>query len=82
LLAALPTLAGIGYPLLIGVSRKSLIGMITGRPAGSRLPGSLALAALVVERGASIIRAHDVSETVDAVRIAAELVRQRAQTGV
>ena len=82
LLAGLPALAGMGYPVLIGVSRKSLIGMITGRPAGSRLPGSLALAALAVDRGASIIRAHDVSETVDAVKIAAELVRQRAQTGV
>jgi len=76
LLANLPALAELGYPVLVGVSRKSLIGMITGRPAENRLPGSIALAALAVERGASIIRAHDVSETVDAVKIAAELVRR------
>jgi dihydropteroate synthase len=82
LLAGLPVLAGSGYPVLVGVSRKSLIGMITGRPSGSRLPGSLALAALAIERGASIIRAHDVSETVDAVKVAAQLVRRTAQTGV
>ena len=82
LLAGLPVLALVGYPVVIGVSRKSLIGMITGRPADDRLPGSLALAALAVERGASIIRAHDVAATVDAVKIAAELVRRLARTGV
>jgi dihydropteroate synthase len=81
LLANLPALTGLGYPVLVGVSRKSLIGMITGRPADNRLPGSIALAALAAERGASIIRAHDVPETVDAVKIAAELVRRSAQTG-
>jgi dihydropteroate synthase len=81
LLANLPALTGLGYPVLVGVSRKSLIGMITCRPAGNRLPGSIALAALAAERGASIIRAHDVSETVDAVKIAAELVRRGVQTG-
>jgi dihydropteroate synthase len=81
LLADLPALAELGYPLLVGVSRKSLIGMITGRPAENRLAGGIALAALAVERGASIIRTHDVPETVDAVRIAAALVRRGAQTG-
>jgi dihydropteroate synthase len=60
-------------PLLVGVSRKALIGIITGRPASERLAGSVALAALCVERGAAIIRAHDVAATVDAVRIASAL---------
>ena len=73
LLAGLPALAGLGFPVLVGVSRKALIGMITDRPAGERLAGSVALAALAVERGAAIIRAHDVAETVDAVKIAAVL---------
>jgi dihydropteroate synthase len=81
LLAGLPKLASLGFPVLVGVSRKSLIGMITGRPAEHRLAGSLALAALAVERGASIIRAHDVAETVDAVKVAAELMRGARQKG-
>jgi dihydropteroate synthase len=54
-----------------------MIGQLTGRPAGERLAGSVALAALAVERGASIVRAHDVAATVDAVRIAAALRRRR-----
>ena len=81
LLAGLPTLANLGFPVLVGVSRKSLIGMITGRPAEHRLAGSLALAALAVERGASIIRAHDVAETVDAVKVAAQLMRGAGRKG-
>ncbi len=63
----------LGAPLLVGVSRKSLIGIITGRPAGDRLVGSAVLAALCIERGAAIIRAHDVAATVDAVKIASAL---------
>ena len=62
-----------GVPVLVGVSRKALIGMITGRAAGDRLAGSVALAALAAERGASIVRAHDVAATVDAVKIGAAL---------
>jgi dihydropteroate synthase len=76
LLHGLPSLARLGFPVLIGVSRKSLVGMITGRPAEQRLAGSLALAVWAVERGAAIIRAHDVAETVDAVRVAAALMRR------
>jgi dihydropteroate synthase len=67
LLAGLPRLAELGAPLLVGLSRKSLIGKILGRGPGERLPASLALAVLAVERGASIIRTHDVAATVDAV---------------
>jgi dihydropteroate synthase len=75
LLAALDQLAAPGIPVLVGVSRKSLVGMITGRAAGNRLAGSVALAALAVMRGAAIVRAHDVAETVDAVKVASALKR-------
>lgn len=77
LLAGLGRIAALGYPVLAGLSRKSMIGQITGRPVGERLAGSVALAALAAAGGARIIRAHDVAATVDAVRIAAALaVRQ------
>ena len=58
-------------PLLIGVSRKSMIGQVLGRTVDQRLFGSLALAALAVARGACILRVHDVAETVDVVRMVA-----------
>ncbi|MEH6501920.1 MAG: dihydropteroate synthase [Pseudoalteromonas distincta] len=59
-----------GLPLLVGVSRKSMIGQLLDRPVDQRLAGGLALATLAVARGARIIRAHDVAATVDAVRMA------------
>lgn len=65
----LPRLGALGYPLLVGVSRKSLVGQALGRPVESRLYGSLALAALAVVYGARIIRVHDVAETLDVVRM-------------
>jgi len=68
-------LAEPSIPVLVGVSRKSLIGIITGRPPEGRLAGSVAFAALAVMRGAAIIRAHDVAETVDAVKVASALRR-------
>lgn len=61
----------LGRPLLVGVSRKSMIGQALGREVGERLYGGLALAALAVDKGACILRVHDVAETVDAVRMAA-----------
>jgi len=64
-------LHALGRPLLVGVSRKSMIGQALGREVGERLSGGLALAALAVSKGASIVRAHDVAETVDAVRMIA-----------
>ncbi|MDR1785307.1 MAG: dihydropteroate synthase [Spirochaetaceae bacterium] len=62
-------LGGGEYPVLVGLSRKTLIGDITGRPAGERLPGSLAAAVLAAQYGASILRVHDVKETVDCLKI-------------
>lgn len=70
LLANLRQLQQIGVPVLIGVSRKSSLGAVTGRDVDERLPASLAAAVLAVERGAAIVRAHDVAETVDALRVA------------
>jgi len=78
LLARLDEIAEPSLPLLIGVSRKSLIGMITGRPPAERLAGSVALAALAVARGAAIVRAHDVAATLDAVKVAYALRRASA----
>lgn len=70
LLANLSRLVEIGCPILIGVSRKSTLGAITGRGVESRLAASLAAATAAVLQGASIVRAHDVAATVDAVRVA------------
>jgi dihydropteroate synthase len=58
-----------GVPLLAGLSRKSTIGRITGRPADERLPGSLAMALLALQGGARILRVHDVKETRDVVAV-------------
>ncbi len=77
LLAGLREFARDGLPVLAGLSRKSMIGALTGRPTGERLAGSVAVAALAVVNGASIIRAHDVAETVDAVKVAAAVRRYR-----
>ncbi len=57
----------LGKPVLMGVSRKSTIGTLTGRPVEQRLPGSIALTALCCQSGAKIIRTHDVAATVDAI---------------
>lgn len=69
LLASLEQLRILGHPLLVGMSRKSMLGHITGRDVNERLPGSLAVATISAMKGASIIRVHDVRETVDAVRV-------------
>jgi dihydropteroate synthase len=70
LLANLPRFTKLKRPLLLGVSRKSFIEKLFGAKANERLPASLACAILAVEAGAQIIRAHDVAETVQAVRMA------------
>ena len=67
LLRGLPRLVERGLPVLVGLSRKSLIGKLLGRDMGQRLPASLALAIMAVERGAAVIRTHDVGATADAV---------------
>jgi dihydropteroate synthase len=71
LLRHLAELAGVGPPVLAGLSRKSLIGRLTGRPEGERLAGSVALALIAVRNGARIVRVHDVAATVEALAVAA-----------
>jgi len=73
LMLGLPSLAHLGLPLLVGLSRKSILQALTGRPVGERLAGSIALATLAAWRGARIIRAHDVAATRDAMRVVAAL---------
>lgn len=67
----MPALLALGRPLLVGVSRKSMVGKALDRPVEQRLYGSLALAALAMFKGARILRVHDVAETVDVVRMIA-----------
>ncbi len=64
-----------GCPVLIGASRKAFLGAITGRPVGERLIGSVAAAVVAVERGASIVRVHDVAATAEALRVATAVRR-------
>jgi len=73
LLRELPRLGALGFPLLVGLSRKSMIGKLLGREVGQRLPASLALALLAVERGAGVVRTHDVAATVDALAMVTAL---------
>ncbi|MEO8143189.1 MAG: dihydropteroate synthase [Betaproteobacteria bacterium] len=69
LLKRLPELAALGVPVLAGWSRKSSLGAITGRPVTERLAASLAAALLAVQHGATILRVHDVGETLDALAV-------------
>jgi dihydropteroate synthase len=69
LLNRMERLAELELPLLVGMSRKSMIGKVLERPVEERLPGGLALSALAVERGARILRVHDVAPSVDAVNM-------------
>jgi dihydropteroate synthase len=78
LLRRLPELAALGYPVVIGASRKRFIGAITGEPvASNRVWGSLGAAVVALERGASVLRVHDVRETVHALKVARAIEAQR-----
>lgn len=69
LLRRLDEFAGLGVPLLAGLSRKSMIGAVTGRETGERVFGSVAAALLAVQRGAAIVRVHDVAATRDVLAV-------------
>lgn len=73
LLARLDEIVALGYPVLVGLSRKSMIGKLLGLETGERLAASIALAMLAVERGARLVRAHDVKETWQALQMQAAL---------
>jgi dihydropteroate synthase len=65
------TRSGTSLPIMVGLSRKSIVGRLTGKPAGERVYGSIALAVMAVLNGARIVRVHDVSATVDALKTVA-----------
>ncbi len=65
----LPNILALGYPVLVGMSRKSMIGNLLNRNVDERLAGSITLATIAAQQGAHIIRVHDVQETTDAVNI-------------
>jgi dihydropteroate synthase len=69
LLRELKQLTALGVPILAGLSRKSMLGTLTGREAGQRMPASVAAALIAVQRGAHIVRVHDVRATVDGLKI-------------
>jgi dihydropteroate synthase len=69
LLNTLPELAQVGCPLLVGLSRKSMIGRLLGRDIADRLPGSLAFGLIALQRGATILRVHDVAATRDIIKV-------------
>ena len=79
----LQLLGGIGEftklerPLLLGVSRKSFLGKLTGDSPTGRLPGGLACACLAIEAGVQMIRTHDVAETVQAIRLTEAILARR-----
>ena len=75
LLRRLDELVALGQPVVIGTSRKSFLGAITGREVGDRVAGTIASNVLAYERGASVFRVHDVGPVHDALAVAAATVR-------
>jgi len=69
LFQAIPQLVALGYPMMVGVSRKSMLGAITGKPVEQRVSASVAAAVLAAGAGASILRVHDVDATLDALKV-------------
>lgn len=76
LLAGLRDFDALGVPLLAGLSRKSMLGAVTGKPANERLAASVAAAVLAADRGAAILRVHDVAATVDGLKVWAAMKEQ------
>jgi dihydropteroate synthase len=76
LLNHLDRLADGSHPVLVGMSRKAMIGQATGRPVNERVAGSVAAAVVAVMKGAVIVRCHDVAETVDALRVCRAVNRE------
>jgi len=81
LLRRLHEIAALGRPVVVGTSRKSFIGRITGRETDERIPGTIATNVLALARGASIFRVHDVAEARDALAVAAATLRGRWAPG-
>ena len=81
LLARLAELRSYGYPVVVGVSRKSFIGALTGRSVEDRLPGSIAAACAAFVGGADVFRVHDVSETSDALKVFSAILSRATVKG-
>ncbi len=81
LLANLRQLQDLEFPVLVGLSRKSTLGELTGRDVFDRLPGSIAAAVVAVMKGAQIVRVHDVRETVDALKVVGAVMEAGWKTG-
>ncbi len=79
LLANLRQLQSLGRPVLAGLSRKSTLGELTGKPVDERVAASVAAAVVAATNGAAIIRAHDVAETVDAMRVVQSVLEMGKQ---
>jgi dihydropteroate synthase len=77
LLRRLDELVAIGRPIVVGTSRKSFLGKLTGRDEKDRLPGTIATNVLALERGAAIFRVHDVAEVADALKVTVATVGPR-----
>lgn len=75
LLAATEKFVALGYPLLTGVSRKSMFGNLLQREVNERLAGSLAGALIAIQQGSRILRVHDVAETIDIIKVLEEVKR-------
>ena len=69
LLKFLSTFQDLGFPLLVGISRKSMVGTVVNRPERERVYGTIAATVLAISNGASVIRTHDVAATMDAIRV-------------
>ncbi len=80
LLANLRQLQDLGLPVLVGLSRKSTLGDLTGRDVNERMPGSISAAVIAVMNGAQIVRAHDVRETVDALKVLSAVLEDSGPT--
>lgn len=81
LLSGLRALCDVGHPVLVGMSRKSMLGAVLDVPPAERVHGGVAAAVLAVERGARIIRTHDVKATVQALKICSEMYANNSQPG-
>ena len=74
LLRRLCELNELGHPVLVGLSRKGMIGTITGRASDARVAGGIAAAVVAVQNGARIVRTHDVAATVDALKVVSRIM--------
>jgi dihydropteroate synthase len=81
LLANLARLRSGGVPIVVGLSRKSFLGKLTGRDVDERLAGSLAAMSYCLMNGADVMRVHDVGEAVDALKVVTELIKKRTRHG-